>query len=245
MDRKHLDALAGLPEDLRLLLNAGLETMANEMTEKHPLLKTIELVRHSLVTGTVVADAPQHVRFDAADLHEMVSYMKDSQYWTVYWEPARLGRYDLVGEIGSGNGEVLQFELASELRGSERFVLAPADMALAERVRSYLRIWQPPTTDELHVATIEIPVAWDAHEPMMRNSETLEAYVGTIAASEGLSGTMVRGAYCDVHSTEALATAGYSGITTLAIDVPRNIEALPRVIANYEASLAAPYIRRQ
>jgi hypothetical protein len=230
---------ADLSEEERLLFAAGLARLAEDMTDKHPLLAKIERTRASLLAGTVITEAPEHVSFSEPELQEMLSYLAESTYWTVFWELAegQDGRYDLVGEVES-DGDVLTFQLAEGLEGSTAFFLSSEDAAFVERIRAYVRLWQPSTTDELSVSVVEIPISWAALDGVVREGENLETYLNAITSPSGVSGIMTRGARGDVHSNPALEEAEYAGVTTLAVDTPRNLAALPAIIAAYEESLA-------
>jgi hypothetical protein len=232
--------ISGLSEEARLLFAAGLAKLAEDMTERHPLLATINTTRAALVAGTVLTEIPEHVSFSEPDLQEMLSYVSDSQYWTVFWETSELqdGRYDLVGEVES-DGDIVTFQLAEGLEGSTGFFLSSEDAAFVERIRAYVRLWQPSTTDELSVSIVEIPISWAALDGVVREGENLETYLNAITSPSGISGVMTRGARGDVHSNTALEEAEYAGVTTLAVDTPCNLAALPAIIAAYEESLAA------
>lgn len=236
-----------IPEESRLLLAAGLAKLAEDITDRHPMLDTITKARASLVAGTILTSVPDHVAFDEPALQEMLSYLSDSQYWTVYWERSEYedGKYALVGEV-SFDGDVATFPLADGLEGSTRFFLSQNDAAFADGIRAYVRLWAPSTTDELHVSVVELPIAWPALDAVIREGESLDSYLARITSPAGISGTMTRGALGDIHSKPELEEAEYAGVTTLVIDSRRNLEALPAIIADYEAGLVgspAPSIR--
>lgn len=239
MDRKTLDQIADLPEEARLLFAAGLAKLSEDLTGRHPLLATIEVITPSLVGSTVLAEVPEHIEFDVAELQEMLSYLSESTYWTIYWEFGEDNSFDLIGEIGLGNGGVSVFTLASGLEGQRGLDLASEDGRFVERIRSYVRLWQPTTTDELFVVPVELPISWAAHESVIDNVFRLESYLQGVIEGSTVSGTMARGAYVDVHTNKALDEAEYAGVTTLAIDTRKNIAALPRVVSDYEDSLVS------
>jgi hypothetical protein len=78
-----------------------------------------------------------------------------------------------------------------------------------------------------------------ALDGVVRDRDRLEAYLNLITSPAGISGVMTRGAHSDVHSNPVLEKAEYAGVTTLAVDTPPNLAALPAIIAEYEASLAS------
>jgi hypothetical protein len=79
---------------------------------------------------------------------------------------------------------------------------------------------------------------------MVMDGHMLESYLGKITSSSGVSGVMTRGARGDTHSNPVLDEAEYAGVRTLAIDTLRKLEALPKIIADYEASLT-DVVRKQ
>lgn len=237
------DQFASLDEDLRLLLAAGLSRLAEDLTERHPLLDRVQRIRSTLEKGTILSRVPAHISLDEPGLQEMLSFLGYSEYWTVYWEYGDDDSYDLVGEVAV-DGDISHFSLAEGLDGTEPFVLAEEDAAFVEQLREYVRMWVPSTSDELSVAVVEVPVSWTALDGMTQDGQLLESYLGSITSSSDVSGIMTRGARGDTHSNPALEQAEYAGVTTLAVDTRRKLAALPTIIAAYEASLTAS-VRKQ
>jgi hypothetical protein len=238
-----LDQFLSADENLRLLLAAGLARIAEDLTERHPLLDRVQQLRSALVQGTILSRVPAHITFNEPELQELLSFLGGSEYWTLYWEFGDDDCYDLVGEVAVG-GDISHFALAEGLDGMEAFVLAQEDAAFVEQLREYVRMWAPSTSDELSVAVVEIPVSWTALDGMVMDGHMLESYLGKITSSSGVSGVMTRGARGDTHSNPVLDEAEYAGVRTLAIDTLRKLEALPKIIADYEASLT-DVVRKQ
>lgn len=233
-------AHANLAEEDRLLLAAGLARLIEDMTDKHPLLAHVVEMRETLLAGTVLSELPQHVTFNEADLQELLSYLANSEYWTIYWEfGAEDGKYDLIAEIAVG-GDISHFNLAEGLVGKGAFEIDDNDLQFVERLRSYVRMWAPATSDELEAAVIEVPVSWTALESMCDDGTVLESYLETITSQSGVYGVMTRGSLGDVHSHLKLGEAEYAGLKTLAIGSRRQLDALPSILSGYEDSLLNP-----
>ncbi|MNU42821.1 hypothetical protein D3C71_315890 [compost metagenome] len=237
------EQFASLGEDLRLLLAAGLSRLAEDLTDQNPLLDRVQRLRSTLEKGTILSRVPAHASLDEPGLQEMLSYLGDSEYWAIYWEYGDDDTYDLVGEIAVA-GDISHFSLVNGLDGTAPFVLAEEDAAFVEKLREYVRMWAPSTSDEMSVAVVEVPVSWTALDGMMQDGELLESYLGYITSSSEVSGIMTRGARGDTHSNPDLEQAEYVGLTTLAIDTRRKLATLPKIIAAYEASLTAS-VRKQ
>ncbi len=232
------DQFASFDADIRLLLAAGLSRLSEDLTDRHPLLDRVQRLRSALEKETILSRVPAHVTFNGPELQEMLSFIGDSEYWTLYWEFGDDGSYDLVGEV-SVDGDISHFSVASGLAGTGAFVMAQEDAAFVGQLRDYVRMWAPSTSDELSVAVVEVPVSWTAMDGMVCDDQVLESYLGSITSSSDVSGVMTRGARGDIHSNPDLEAAEYAGVTTLAVDTRRKLAALPTIIAAYEARLTA------